>query len=104
MTRDTYSGCFEQGTLSRRIFLRDSGAAGNFFLLPLPFLKSVAKCHVSQKSEPGSPRESEVSVVTCDTYRECFEQGALSRRIFLRGTTAVEKNSSVVFTLFEISS
>ena len=54
--------------------------------------------------EPGSPRESEVSVVTCDTYRECFEQGALSRRIFLRGTTAVEKNSSVVFTLFEISS
>ena len=77
---------------------------GIFFLLPLPFLKSVAKCHVSQKSEPGSPRESEVSVVTCDTYRECFEQGALSRRIFLRGTTAVEKNSSVVFTLFEISS
>ena len=54
--------------------------------------------------EPGSPRESEVSVVTCDTYRECFEQGALSRRIFLRGTTAVEKNSSVVVTLFEISS
>ena len=53
VTCDTYREYFEQGTLSGEFFSAAVARWGIFFLLPLPFLKSVAKCHVSQKSEPG---------------------------------------------------
>jgi hypothetical protein len=55
---------------------------------------------VQRSQNPARQEKSEVSAVMRDTYRGCFEQGELSRKKVLRGTTAVEKNSSVALTLF----
>ena len=71
------------------------------FCLALPPLHIVTAVDAVQRSQnPARQEKSEVSAVMRDTYRGCFEQGELSRKTFLRGTTAVEKNSSVALTLF----